>query len=386
MTVQNEPVILRPQRLDVYRIAIPMRGFEHAAASRQEAQGIVIRVEFEGGLEGWGEALPRDYVTGETMDTVPVDLVGELWPQLARRAVELGPRGELTLPRRTADGRSVSSAAGALELAFWDAALRVNEDIVPDAGESPSIKSRVTGVLGSADPAKTAKRLRLMRWFGLCDFKLKLGLGDADAENLRLVHARLGGAIRRGRCTLRVDINGGWDIADVPRRTADLAQYGVCVVEQPTFCKADELAALAARCPLPLMADESLIDLADAKALLASGDKVWWNIRISKNGGPLASLALAELAAANGVPFTLGCMVGETGILSAAQRRLLQICPPPRFVEGNYGRFLLADDLTLPSPRFGYGGRLRCLRGDGLGVQVDGHRLQKYATLLTCAT
>ena len=83
------------------------------------------------------------------------------------------------------------------------------------------------------------------------------------------------------------------------------------------------------------------------------------------------------------MPTVLGCMVGESGILSAAQRRLVQMAPPARFVEGNYGRRLLADDLTDPSPRFGYGGRLRPLSGPGFGVEVDPAKVQRYGILLT---
>ena len=55
-----------------------------------------------------------------------------------------------------------------------------------------------------------------MRWFGLRDFKLKLGLGqDVDAANLAVVERRIGRAARAGRCTLRVDGNGQWSAADL---------------------------------------------------------------------------------------------------------------------------------------------------------------------------
>ena len=75
----------------------------------------------------------------------------------------------------------------------------------------------------------------------------------------------------------------------------------------------------------------------------------------------------------------LGCMVGESGILSAAQRRLLQaVGPGVRFVEGNYGRLLLAGDIVRLSPRFGYGGRLSVLGGAGLGVEVDPARMARW--------
>jgi muconate cycloisomerase len=222
----------------------------------------------------------------------------------------------------------------------------------------------------------------LFRLYGLRDFKLKLGMGeDIDRENLRLVHARLGKAIAAGKCTLRVDVNGGWDAASTPERVAALKSFGVCVVEQPVYCPSGELVELARRCELPLMADESLVTMEDAATLIAE-PRIWWNIRLSKNGGLGACVRLAEMARKAGVKVVAGCMVGESGILSAAQRRLLQVIEPPTFVEGNFGRFLLKDDLTSPSPRFGYGGRLKVLRSEGLGVRVDSRKLRQYATLV----
>jgi muconate cycloisomerase len=274
-----------------------------------------------------------------------------------------------------AEGRCINAAACALELACrrWP---------VGDDRTTP-IRARVSGVLGSADPGRTAGRLRLMRWYGLRDFKLKLGLGeDVDAENLRVVGRLLARAIRGGRCTLRVDVNGGWPPGEAPQRVAEMRRFGVCVVEQPATVPAGEIVGLADKCELPLMADESLLDEADARDVLADPRRIWWNVRISKNGGIDAALRLARLGAENGVPLTVGCMVGESGILSAAQRQLLQLAPQARFVEGNYGRFLLADDLTRPSPRFGYGGRLRPLSGPGLGLRVDEGKLRRYGTLV----
>lgn len=181
---------------------------------------------------------------------------------------------------------------------------------------------------------------------------------------------------------MRVDANGAWTPEATPERAAGLAAYGVCVVEQPFYAPAGHLVDVARRCELPLMADESLVDDGDAEALLAEPTRVWWNVRISKNGGLVRSLRMARRAADTGATIVLGCMVGESSILSAAQRRWLQWGPQPRFVEGNYGRFLLADDLTRRSLRFGWGGRLGVLRGDGLGVAIDELKLRQYAQVV----
>ena len=364
------------QRLEIYCTSIPMRGFQHAAASRDAAEAVVVRLELTDGCVGWGETLPRPYVTGETIESVAHDLAETIWPACRAVGVEY-PDATSAIPARAADGRCINAAACAMELAMLDA-----------AGYRPSrtvrrIAARVSGVLGSSDPDRTARQFRRMRWFGLRDFKLKLGFEpDVDAANLRTVHARLGKAIARGKASLRVDVNGGWDAASAPQRVAELVRYGVCVVEQPVYCEAEELLELAESCRLPLMADESLLREVDARTLLACPRRVWWNVRISKNGGLGRAADLARLAAQNDVPFTVGCMVGESSLLSAAQRLLLARGPQPRFVEGNYGRFLLSDDLTARSLRIGFAGRLGMPAGLGLGVRVDPAKMLRYGTRL----
>lgn len=353
-----------PVRLEIYRTSIPMRSFEHAAATRTLSEGLVVRVALADGRSGWGETLPRPYVTGETLDTAIGDIRSILWS---------AARAGAPLPTQTPDGRCILAARCGLQLALANASASA-------ASSAARIDARISGVLGSADPAKTSKRLRLMRWFGLKDFKLKLGLGEAiDRENLRRVHAGLGSRIAAGRASLRVDVNGGWSADETPDRVGELVPYGVCCVEQPTFCPAGDLIELARRCPLPLMADESLLTLDDARVLVEEPRKVWWNVRISKNGGADLAGQLLELARTHHVTVSQGCMVGETGILSTAQRRLLAGRCDVRFAEGNYGRWLLADDLTQPSPRFGYGGRLR----PPGPLRVDPAKLRRYAQPVT---
>jgi len=356
-----------PTKMEIYRTSIPMRRFEHAAASRALSEAVVVRVLFSDGREGWGETLPREYVTGETLDTVVEDLQDNIFPVMCDEGV---------IPILDRDGRYMPAAACALDLARYDA--------TSDNPPTGRIEPRVSGVLGSSDPAKTARKLKHMRLFGLKDFKLKLGFdAEVDRENLAVVSRKLSKGVEAGKLTLRVDVNGGWSAAETPERIEQLVQYGICAVEQPTYCDAGKLTDIARLCRLPLMADESLITIADAETLRAAGDKIWWNIRLSKNGGLKIAERLAKMAIESRIPFVAGCMVGESSILSAAQRRFLSGSGgAARFVEGNYGRFLMADDLTAKSLRFGYGGRLKPLGGRGLGVSVSADKLARYAKLV----
>ncbi|MBN1554969.1 MAG: hypothetical protein JXA11_09500 [Phycisphaerae bacterium] len=376
-------------QLDLYRTAIPMRGFDHAAASRLLAESILVKLTYEDGFVGWGETLPREYVTGETFDSVPEDIERTIWPACVKEDLLTPSVNPKPIPDK-ASRRCLNAAACAVDLASLRRVFHDLHNISPAvlqklahrARPRTYIDTKVSGVLGSKDPARTARRFRLMRWFGLTDFKLKLGLGEGeDRENLRLVHKKLRGAIKKGLATLRVDVNGGWDEDSAPERVEALREYDVCAVEQPVYGSANKLVKLAKRCRLPLIADESLLTERHAKILLAEPEKIWWNLRLSKNGGFVPTLKLMNLAAQNHVNIILGCMVGESSILSAAQRRLLQLAPVPRFVEGNYGKFLLTDDLLKgrKSLTFGYAGNLRTLKTDGLGVDVSDEKIAKYA-------
>ncbi len=381
-------------QLDIYKTAIPMRSFEHAAASRSLAEAVVVKLTLSDGRVGWGETLPRQYVTGESTESVITDLSETIWPAI--RDIPFTPAHfAQAMQGISGQGNCINAACCAMDLAgvncLFDEMGQIDYEFLSiisgRARLRGEIDSKVSGVLGTSNPDKTARQLRLMRLFGLRDFKLKLGLGsDVDYHNLRAVHRQIGKGVVAGKYTFRVDVNGGWDADTTPERIAELADYGVCLVEQPVYCSPGELVDLSRKCGLPLMADESLLTGDDAAVLSQHPKNVWWNIRLSKNGGFLRSLAIAIEAHNHGVQFVLGCMVGESGILSTAQRRFLQMSPVPRFVEGNFGRLLLRDDLTKKSPMFGYAGRLKTPKGSGFGFKIDELKLEIYGDLVLTLT
>ena len=131
--------------------------------------------------------------------------------------------------------------------------------------------------------------------------------------------------------------------------------------------------------PEPVMADESLCTIDDAKALVELRACDMFNIRLSKCGGLLNALKIAEYAAQAGITCQLGCQVGETGVLSAAGRHFISCVDNIKYLEGSYAKFLLAEDVVSEDVSFGYGGFAPRLAGSGLGVTVDEKRLARYA-------
>ena len=383
----------KPTKLEIYQVEIPMRSFEHAAASRNVAQNILICITYSDGSAAWGESLPRDYVTGETLETVPADLA-DLWNlclQTGALDSPTEPSAKLAeIPSMIGD-RYVGSVSGALDIARFDSMKNLSLSQMKKVLSQNNlflenkINQRVTGVLGSVNPEKTRKRLNLMRLAGLSDFKLKLGFGDEiDTRNLEIVYRKIGKKIAKGKASLRVDVNGGWSQDEISTRANELTKYNVCAIEQPAYVSPEQLVKIAQNSPIPLLADESLLTYDDGELLAQAGQKIWWNIRLSKNAGILGAIKLAKLAEKNSIPYSAGCMVGETSILSAAQRRFLQLTTGARFVEGNWGKILLSDDILQAnkSLRFGYAGKLKTLKKTGLGVTIDKSAVNKLGKLV----
>lgn len=376
-------------RLRIWSPSIPMKQkFRHAAAERSTSEPVILEVELAGGLKGYGETHPRTYVTGESHDDilaairdvfVPI-LVGAR-PQNFGEAIELAA----SLPIRDATGRVITATRAAVELALLDAYSKafdrsiesiagwVSETVLGPPGSRNTV--RFSGVISSGDAGRSRSSLLKMWLYGLRDFKLKVG-DDEDEERIAACVKALGRGLRRGRATLRLDANGAWKLNEAIRRLQEWESLPITSIEQPLE-KGDiqSWAALARQTNMPLMADESLVTMEDAQLLIARGAASWFNIRISKNGGLIPSLRLALLAKENHVDVQMGCMVGETSILSAAGRWFLQLVPDVVFAEGSFGKFLLLDDITRKPLRFGYGGRWRAMEGPGLGVCVDESKL-----------
>jgi len=376
--------------LEILSLSIPFRSpFRHSTAQRTVSENLIVIAELSDGSVGFGEAVAREYVSGETIATAATSIKTILAPFLADFAPSsfadlLNQLDELPLVGRR--GKPIVAARCAVELALLDAFGRHLHEIVGWLGVSDfrldgSLNSvRFSGVLSADDPRRITRKLRWMRLFGLRDFKIKLGT-DHDEDILQAVHRQLARGLRSRRYTLRADVNGVWDLDKALDTFPMLAGFDVCCVEQPLSPQDHSVySLLRTKVSVPIMVDESLVLPSQAQAFVDEHSVDYFNIRIAKNGGLIPSLRLAHVARKADISYQLGCMVGETAILSAAGRWFLSMVPQVRFAEGSYGTFLLSDDISVRSSRFGYGGRIARPTGPGLGVDIDLKKLRRYQT------
>lgn len=373
------------RKLEMLRIDVPLRKpIKHASHERTTSENLVVRVELESGHVGYGEGVPRSYVTGETIETTFKALEGVDWARTigmpASFADVVRRLERLTLPEIESDPRGMAGNAArcALELAVLDAYGRAFGESVGRAIELVEIKGlerfdAPCGVRYSAAITAESRRKEIVsaikfRLYGFRDVKTKVGVaGQDDPRRLETLRCILG-----RRIDVRLDANEAWRADELLAKVAPLLRFRPSVLEQPVaHAEVDALAELRPRLGVPVMLDESLCGWPDAVAAVEKKTADVLNVRLSKCGGILPSLRIMALARRSGLGVQLGCHPGETALLSAAGRHVACRVDGIRDLEGSYDRHILRANLTRDDLTFSYGGRAGPLNGPGLGVQVD---------------
>ncbi len=377
--------------IELFHVAVPLkRPIRHASHERTASDSLVVRVTLAGGQVGHGEGVPRAYVTGETIESTfaalaAFDTAAALgtpsdYEEVVRRLEAL------TLPETAADPRGMAGNAArcALELALLDAygrhfresagrAVRhvlASRDLLTDA----SGPVRYSGAITADSPRKERVAAWKMRLYGFQQVKLKVGVaGQDDPARLAALRKILG-----PRIDLRLDANEAWRPDELLDRVRPLLPFRPSALEQPVpHAEVSALAELRPRLGVPVMLDESLCGLPDARRVIDGGLADLLNVRLSKCGGIVPTLQIIAMAGRAGLGVQLGCHPGETGLLSAAGRHVAGNLRGLRYVEGSYDRHVLAENLTRPDITFRYGGRAGPLLGPGLGVEVVPEALER---------
>ncbi len=364
-------------------VDLPFRKpFKHAAAERTSSYSLFLKCVTDSGTVGFGESLPREYVTGESLASAFAMLRDDILPRLLGQHFQSMEDVESFLNQ--CDGQTPgwvdadipqSAAWCTVDLALLDTfgkafgvrALSAEPAMLPG-------DFRYSGAL-SADSGWPLFRSALkQRLFGIRQVKLKVD-EKADIEAVRLLRRVFG-----RNFDVRVDTNMIWHVEQARDAMRAMARYGVESFEQPLAAEdIDGLAWLVAETRLNVMADESMTTRASLQRLIEKKACTAVNVRISKCGGLVAALNRSREALAAGLTLQLGCQVGESSLLSAAQLRLAQAVQPVTYAEGCFGLFLLREDPVLPLLQFGYGGRPpKIPEGKGLGVTVDENVLSRW--------
>src|SRR5215211_2897047 len=378
--------------LRLFAVDLPFKvTVRHAAAARTTSESLFLRVGLDSGAEGWGESLPRVYVSGEAREGAFALLRDSILPALLGRTFPSVP--DLVSFLEKCDGKAPTEWVGpevaqtaawcSVDLALLDAFGRASGEPVTLGGRPPAAdalrRARYSGVVSAGQGWSHAVSLLKLRAFRFRQVKLKVEREGA------LPAARTARRLLGRRVDLRVDANMAWTVEQALEAIGQLRSVGIRSFEQPIA--ADDLAGLArlvADSSAQIMVDEGLSDRDSLQRFISHRACTAANVRISKCGGLVGAYARCREALDAGLMLQVGCQVGESSLLSAAHLTLLAALasrtPGVRYAEGCFGRHLLREDPASPLVQFGYGGRPpRRPAGPGLGVRIDQAMLERWA-------
>jgi L-alanine-DL-glutamate epimerase-like enolase superfamily enzyme len=366
------------KKLDIWHLKLGFQSpIKHSLATHEGSNNLVLGVTTDEAITGYGEGVPRAFVTGEVLDDSLSFVKGVLAPAILARDFH----SPLELPKalevlyRQSQAQRHPAAFCALETALLDAAGRTwNVPVSQLVGPKLRTSLEYSAVIPLVSPEQMRHLLTLVKMNRMRFVKLKVGT-DSDLETLRLARDQLGFEV-----DIRVDANSAWTPSEAIARLREMQPYHVSAVEQPVA--KDDFAGLkqvSEAVTIPVIADESLCSEEDARSLIDMKACRIFNIRLSKCGGLGTATRIRQMAEAAGILCQLGCHVGETSILSAAGRQFALTVSQLSYVEGSFSHYLLTRDVVTRPVVFSDGGIGYELPGPGLGIEVLVNALDELA-------
>ncbi|HJQ81532.1 MAG TPA: enolase C-terminal domain-like protein [Lacipirellulaceae bacterium] len=350
---------------------------------------LIVKVYTDDGIVGLGEASCTPRWSGEDQVSAAHFINAYFAPLLVGETIDEVERLSAKFSSAVA-GNYFTKAA--IEMALWDIVGKSQGRPVWEvagsrergAGSKTSglplrispgvpVKWSVSGVV----PAKAAEIAAWAVDQGFTAMKVKVGIDpQSDLERTRAVREAVGAQVKLG-----VDANGGWPTPQIAietiRRLCDECE--IYFAEQPVAAgDQNALAEVRSNVSVPIIADESIWTLEDAKMLARAEAADVFSIYIGKAGGIGPARRIAEFAQSVGIKCTIGSNL-ELGIGSAAMIHLalsapgfdFDTCPcdiiGPLFYEDD----VLNDPLPISN------GVARLPDRPGLGVELNDEKVEK---------
>jgi len=356
-------VRIEAAELETFRLRLrtPLVTAHGPVASRE---GVLLSLRDADGRIGHGEATPL-----EAFGTEPLDAARRCLESCAPllEGADLGDPEDLL---GWLAGRSppTATARAAIDAALHDlvaqqAGRSVASWLAAKQGRSPRAELPVNALLASPSTRALAVEARRAVALGFGTLKLKVGAGSlaSDVDRVAAVRCAVGPGTR-----IRADANGAWSRQQARERLEALAPFELEFVEQPVA--AGDLAGraqLRRDASVPVAADESVLCLAELRAVLDAEAADVVMLKPSAIGGIGRARAAAELARSARVEVVpTSFLDGAVGVLSALH--LAASLPGPLPAAGLATSALLENDLA-PPPTVERG-RLRVPSEPGLGA------------------
>jgi L-alanine-DL-glutamate epimerase-like enolase superfamily enzyme len=281
------------------KLAVP---YTIAYESIDTTVNLFTKVTTNSGIVGFGCAAPDLEVTGETENSV-LKTSNDYIEPLLKGSDPL--RYSYQLNKLTEPLKNHPSALAMIDMALFDIlGKKANLPIYKLLGGfREKIKTSITiGILPVADTVKYATDFVSQ---GFSILKIKGGVDvNEDIERMKKVREAVGKSI-----FLRFDANQGYTVYESLKFVEETRKVKIEFLEQPTQKLEPELLGkVTNNVPIPVMADESLMNLMDAFKLARKDLVDTVNIKLMKVGGIDVASKINSVAKAANLEVMIGCM------------------------------------------------------------------------------
>lgn len=364
---------LRIKRVDAIPVTLPLaKPMLMAAEHIVTSENLIVRIEGDNGLVGWGEATVAPTMTGDTLAGIVAAVRKHMTPLL----VDADLRDRAVLAERCrASIEHNGGAKAAVEIALLDlAGKHLGVPCVDLVGGAMRRGVENMWLLGNPDIAADIAEAKRKVTEGYGFFKLKVGVKqvEAEIEAARQVRAKLGPNI-----TLCADANTGWTAAKARQYLRGVEDLGLMFLEQPLpHDQTGGMAALNRLGILPICGDECIAGGDEILSLGQSGTIGGVNLKLIKAGGVTPLLRAAALCKQIGLSVTLAGKVAGSSISAAAT--LAAACASPVLDWGvNLTHVYLAEDLVRDPLKL-ENRKIELRAAPGLGVDVDEDAVRRF--------
>jgi L-alanine-DL-glutamate epimerase-like enolase superfamily enzyme len=295
---------MRITKISLYKLCIPLKEpFITSLGQDDDARNVVVKIETDQGLTGFGECSPYMPINGESQETC-YD-VGHYF------AKGLLGKDPLNIPACLQVMDAIiyanNSIKSAFDIALYDiAAQHAGQPLWQFIGGTKGKTIITDYTVSIGEPQKMAADAVHILSQGYPAIKVKLGKnGKKDVERMKAIREAVGKEI-----PLRIDANQGWELEEAIETLNALAPLDIQHCEEPIArWNYLQLPKVREKSPIPIMADESCGDDHDAARLIAIKASQYFNIKLGKSGGIYRGLKMVKLAEEAGIHLQVGAMI-----------------------------------------------------------------------------